>query len=251
MKFQYAAPFIIRPRYEERGLLLPRKYIDGQWQPGQKFQFQDGNVDPLIVDAPVSYVDDGDFLGSSGTTVNITVTTTGPVSVFLGGGRRGATAQLNSATLNGAASSFLYSTSTGNGVAFIVGFNQAATSHTLALTFNGSVTGCAVSAISLSNLQSLTPIDSDGATGTVSTSPLAVPAMTDPGAEGITLGAAFDFGNGVTNTWNNITEIADYDSSGAVGRNGAAVILGNPAGAISFQKASSSFTGAVAGMTLR
>lgn len=51
MKFRAAAPFAFQgPRFEVPGLLVPRKYIDGQWQPGQKLQFQDGDLGPSVID---------------------------------------------------------------------------------------------------------------------------------------------------------------------------------------------------------
>lgn len=48
MRFRVAAPFLVRPRFEDRGLLLPRKFIDGQWAPGQRLHFGDGDIGPAI-----------------------------------------------------------------------------------------------------------------------------------------------------------------------------------------------------------
>lgn len=199
---------------------------------------------------PVSYIDDGDFTGGSGTTVNVAnVTTTGPVSAFMIGARRGSAAQLNSATLNGAACALLTTSTTGNGCAAIVAIAAAAANHTLALTFNGNVTGVGVTAVSLLNLQSLVAVDADAATG--SGGSINLPAMTGPGAEGIVLVTSFDFGDGNAQNWTNATEIADFDAGGAVGRSSSAVVLGNPAGTITSAKTSSSFVFAIAGVSLR
>lgn len=240
-----------RPRFEVAAPRVLRKYIDGQWQPGQKFQFQGGNVDPLIVDAPVSYIDDGDFAGGSGTTVNVTgITTVGPVSVFLVSTRAGGNRNAVSATLNGVACSLLTTTNANRQCAAIFIINAAAASHTLAITFNGSVDAVNVTAVSLQNLQSLTPIDTKFDSGGTFSS-INLPAITGPGSEGIVLCAFASYdADTISTNWTNATEIADLAFSTA-GRASSAVVLGNPVGTISAAMASSSDFLAIVGASLR
>lgn len=49
MLLRNSKPYFRIPRFEERVDLRPRKYINGQFQPGQKFQFQSGDLGPVVI----------------------------------------------------------------------------------------------------------------------------------------------------------------------------------------------------------
>lgn len=183
----------------------------------------------------IALIDDGDAAPSSGTggTAHTysSQTSTGPTSVlaitWVGDG---ALRTLSSATWNGNAMSILVQRSTGSNwdrAAFVA--ISGAQSGAIVLNFSGNVSDSHITKISLTNVQSLTPLDTDSAEG--EDAALSLASLSSPGEGGIRLAAIAGAADTVDTTWTNATEIADLDAG--VERHSVAYDLGDDGTTIS------------------
>ena len=106
---------------------------------------------------------------------------------------------------------------------------SGAQSGDLVLTFSGVLTFPAITVMSLTNVRSLTPLDTDSATTADGTASLA--SLASPGAGGIRIAVLTNDLDTTAITWTNGTEIADFDAGDH--RHSVAYDLGNDAVAIS------------------
>ena len=181
----------------------------------------------------VTLVDDGDAAPSSGTgtathTYN-SQTSTGPVSVIAitwddGGGRT-----LDSITWNGVAMTIMVQANVSGGSTAIPGaalcIINGAQSGSVVATFDASCDDSEITKISLSNLQSLTPIDTDSESSTSGGSNL--DSLASPGTDGIRLTAYAEDNPTASVSWTNATEVSDIN--GGSWRHSVAYDLGDDA----------------------
>lgn len=202
------------PKFEPWRLLKPLK-LDGQFAPSQYLQFLNGLLG--LVEGhgggPVSLIDDGDSIaessgGSTSTHTHSSEVTTGPVSVIAIQWFDTVDRTLSSITWNSATVDILVQAHRAEaGVA--IGIINGAQTGDVVLSFNGAVARSSFTKISLVNLQSLTPIDTDSSTHATGDASLA--ALSSPGEGGIRI-ASYTNTNDNPISWTNATEIADYDN---------------------------------------
>lgn len=166
----------------------------------------------------IAVIDDGDAaLSSGGGTSTVTFsaqTSTGPTSVICITWYKATTATtLSSITWNGSAMSILEqinrdagSDTMGAAIAIIDG----AQSGDVVATFAASVSESEITKLSLTNVQSLTAVDTDEEGAAAGGSDLA--ALTSPGLGGVRIAAFANLGSAVAVTWSNATEVSDLDA---------------------------------------
>lgn len=234
--------------------------FDGQFYPFQPIQFMDGLLNPIIGSgavADIEITDDGDFaLSSGGTTATHTfnsVVTSRADSFALITWNDDQTITLDTATWGGNACSILVqattTAATRRGCAII---HRAGTqTGNIVLTFSAACTSSHVTAVSLDNLQSSTPVDTDSdvrASGDATSNDL--DALAAPGVGGIRLAVQSNSSDTTALTWTNATEVSDLDAGS--NRHTAAYDLGNNSSTINTSQSSNSFAiRAICGVSMR
>lgn len=196
---------------------------------------------------PVFAIDDGGSGLAGGGTANhsVTITSTGPFTV-VGFTWFDATSlrTISSVTWNGSAVTNHVSQGVdviGNRMGCaILSIGGGPRSGSFAVTFSGNVDVSIMSIVSLVNVRSQTPIDTDNETAGAGGADL--DSLTTPGAGGVRVFAYVNAANGTAITWatagsGTIVEVADTDAS--VYRHGVAYELGDDGGAVAANAASS------------
>lgn len=181
--------------------------------------------------ADITLIDDGDDSSadsnSGGVATFNSKTSTGPHTFVLIGADHDAAPTLSSATFDGSAMSILVQKTYSSGSPVVaICYIAGAQSGNVVLTFSGSISGPGITIVSLDNMVSATPVDTDNASG--GSGAAALSALASPGVGGARLiVCAFKDASGVS--WAGATEIADYTS---VYRVSAAYSLGDDGGTV-------------------
>ena len=201
--------------------------------------------------SPVTYVDHGDFAGTSANPSVATISSDGPHTAVVINWDDTSSRTLSSITLDGNAMTILVNKIQGGGPSDDLGvaiaiIAQGASSVDLSATFSATPNNINFTVISLQNLVSMTAIDTDS-NGASSGSGSPMTALTGPGAGGIIIAGYTNTVDTAAVTWTNATEIADLDDGSY--RASAAIVLGSPAGDIDADGGNS--THAICGVSLR
>ncbi len=186
--------------------------FDGQFQPGQRLQFLDGDLGPVVIDLPLvstylSHANNGTDL----TTYNFAAFTlpgaTGSYVLVAAAASLAATPSVSSMSIDGQAATLVGGSGVGADVLrveFWIAPSTANASGTISVTWNAAVARCAIAAWNLQNLQSTTLTNSAADTGLDPSVALNV----DAGGGGFAMFYATD-ADSKTVTWTGLTERVD------------------------------------------
>lgn len=189
------------------------------------------------VPPPVSIAIEASSAPDSGTTTNThtynSQTSLGTAAVFISWENSAAVRTLSSLTWNANPMSILVQTTEASGArpGHAIAVIDGAQSGNLVAVFSGSCNDSHITIVSLTDVQSLTPID----TAFDDTNALGIdlPALTGVDADGIVLVGFANASNSDAVTWTNATEIADIDAGDINSpRHSCAYVLGVPGGTI-------------------
>jgi hypothetical protein len=204
----------------------------------------------------VSVTDDGDHLSPSGLGTAIhtiaAATSTGPYTVVLITWSDAAAQTLSSLTWNGNAMTILVQdTEATDSIGAAIAIISGAQSGSIVATFSGAVDASGLTVVSLNNLSSTTPIDTDSDTDGGGAASLA--ALDSPGADGVRLCAYANGQSPNAITWTNATELADSAvlGSGYNYRHSAGYDAGADATAITANSSVGTNPEAIVGVSLR
>lgn len=210
----WVPPKLRLDRFDFRRILRPLESVTGQFSPYQPLQFEDDGNPPGYGLAPdITVTDDGDassVLGTPNPTHTISSqTSTGPVSVLCISREEGAAGTLSTVTWGGNSMTILVQAvivGQRNGAAIAI--INGAQSGSIVLTFTANVKEVGITKLSLTGVQSLTPVDTDTATTTTGTNPISLNSLNSPGVGGVRIAVASHSATGAE-TWTNATEASD------------------------------------------
>lgn len=188
----------------------------------------------------IAVTDDGDAQSSSGAgTATLTFnsqTSTGPHSVIgITWHKATTTTTLSSATWGGSSMSILEQIAYDPGndcIHCAICIIAGAQTGNIVLNFAATITDAEITKLSLSNLQSMTAVDTDEESASAGGSDL--DSLTTPGTGGVRLAVLMNLGSATAVTWSNASEVSDLSvTSGAESwRHSMAYDLGDDSGAI-------------------
>lgn len=185
--------------------------------------------------ADITIVDDGDAAPSSGTgTATHTYdsqTSTGPHTAVIITWQDFSDLTLSSLTWNGDAMSILVqgTTNDGQGAAIAI-IDGGARSGNLVAVFNAACDDSQITKVSLANLQSMTPVDTDLEADITVGGTADLDSLSSPGVGGIRIAGFANRTETTAVTWSNATELSDLNAG--AWRHSAGYDLGDDSAAI-------------------